>query len=307
MTRPSAWAGSAAARRLALPIARKVDGMLHGDHLGFQAGPGGELADARAYVPGDDVRRLDWAVLARTGLPHVRTTTAERELETTLVVDLSASMGIGTRVQTKRELALVMAGAFAHLASGPGDRLSAVVATTAGLRTVPPRPTSTAGAALLSMLERIEVTDGAAPSLADALHAVPLRRRGLVVVVSDLLGGPTSGEPAWQRPLRAVGLRHEVVVVHVLDPHDLQLPAVGLLRLVDAETGRALDVPTGDARLRRRYAEAAERRRSATAAAVRAAGAEYLEVRTDGDWLRSLGDFVQRRRRARRPTRAVAR
>ncbi len=290
------------ARRLYLEVGHKVEGHLHGEHLGFLPGSGGDPAEARAYEPGDDVRKLDWAVLARTGIPYVRTTTAQRELETTFVVDLTPSMAYGTRQQDKRTLALTMVAAFCHLASGPGDRIGAVVLTTAGVRRVPSRTMSSAGPHLLSLLERTIPGEGLAPSLAEALAAVPAQRRGLVVVISDLLG------PAdWQHPLRRLSQRHDVIVIQVHDPRERELPAVGLLRVVDPETGRALDVPTGDRRLRRRYAEAAVARHCALAEQVVGAGASHLPLGTDEDWLRSLSRFLAVRRRVRKARRVAGR
>ena len=107
---------------------------------GSLPGPGSEPAEARAYAPGDDVRRIDWAVTARTGDPHVRQAVAERELETTLLVDLTASMAFGTARSEKRDLALAAAAAFAHLAAGPGDRLGAVVLRRRRSAASPPGP-----------------------------------------------------------------------------------------------------------------------------------------------------------------------
>ena len=290
------------ARRLYLEVSHKVDGYLHGEHLGVQRGVGGDLAEARLYEPGDDVRRIDWAVMARTGEPHVRTTTAQRELETTFVVDLTPSMAFGTRAQDKKTLALTVVAAFSHLASGPGDRIGAVLLSTAGIRNLPSRTTSAAAPHLLSVLDRTVVGEGRAPSLGQALRAVPLQRRGLVVVVSDLLG-----ERGWERPLRLVAQRHDVIVVQVSDPRELELPPVGMLRVVDPETGRRLDVPTGSRRLRERYAAAARTRQTELATAVRAAGAAHLPLSTDGDWLRDLSRFLALRRRVRRARRVAGR
>ena len=93
---PPPYASPAAVRRLALQVSTRLDGLLQGDHLGHLPGPGTEPAEARAYSPGDDVRRIDWAVTARTSTPHVRQSVAERELETTLLVDLTPSISFGT-------------------------------------------------------------------------------------------------------------------------------------------------------------------------------------------------------------------
>ena len=286
-------------RRLSLQVAHRLDGILQGDHLGYLTGPGTEPAEARAYEPGDDVRRIDWAVTARTGEPHVRQAVAERELETTLVVDLTASMSFGTARSEKREVAVALAAAISQLASGPGDRLAAVLLSDT-IRRLPARAGRTGSLALLQALRTTHAGDGTGPSLSDGLAAVanPPRRRGLVVVVSDLLG-PVAVPPDWARPLRSLAQRHDVVVVEVIDPRELELPNVGVLRLVDPESGRHLEVQTRDARVRARYAEAAAARRTGTAEAVRRSGAGHLVLRTDRDWLPSLAGFLSARRRLR--------
>jgi uncharacterized protein (DUF58 family) len=245
---------------------------------------------------------MDWAVLARTGEPHVRTTTAQRELETTFVVDLSPSMGLGTRRQLKKELALTVVAAFSHLASGPGDRVGAIVLSREGIRRLPSRATASAAPNLLSVLDRVPVGEGTAPTLGQALQAVPLPRRGLLIVVSDLLG-PRD----WQKRLQLLAQRHDVVVAHISDPAELRLPAVGLLRVRDLETGRALDVPTGSRAVREAYARAAAERQASAEEAVRAAGAAHLPLSTDGDWLRDLSRFLTLRRRVRAARRVAGR
>ena len=288
----------AAARRLRLDVAKRLDGLLSGDHLGYLLGPGTENAEARTYLPGDDVRRIDWAVTARTGDTHVRDAIAERELETTLVVDLSASMSFGTVRYEKRDLALAVAAAVMHLAGGSGDRVGAVVLGDR-LRRLPPRGGRDSALALLHRLLSEPRHEGLGPDLAQALIQVlnPPRRRGLVVVLSDLLG--PVGEPSWARPLRMLATRHDVVVAEVVDPRELTLPDVGVLRLVDPETGRHLEVQTRSKALRERYATAAAERRATHAAAVRRAGAGHVVLRTDRDWLVDLATFLAMRRRLR--------
>ena len=292
-------ASPAAVRRLALQVSTRLDGLLQGEHLGHLPGPGTEPAEARAYSPGDDVRRIDWAVTARTQAPHVRQSVAERELETTLLVDLTASMSFGTARSEKRDVAIALAAAVGHLASGPGDRIGAVVLSD-GVRRLPTRAGRSAVLALLHVLTSTRPVEGAGPTLAEGLQALaqPPRRRGLVVVISDLVG-PVGEDPTWAAPLRRLTSRHDVVVAEVVDPRELELPSVGGLRLVDPETGRHLEVPTGDRRMRERYAEAAAARRAAWADAVRAAGAGHLVVRTDQDWLPALAAHLAARRRLR--------
>lgn len=306
-------AAASSVRRLSLQVAARLDGLLQGDHLGHLPGPGTEPAEARAYSPGDDVRRMDWAVTARTGYPHVRDAVAERELETTLVVDLTASMSFGTARSEKREVAVALAAAIGHLAVGPGDRLGAIVLSD-GVRRLPARSGRLAALAILHVLQTTRPGEGTGPALADGLAAVinPPRRRGLVLVISDLIDA-TSGaregaaqEPSWTRPLRLLARRHDVVLVEVVDPRELELPAMGVLRLVDPESGRHLEVQTSDRRVRERYAEAARARRARHAAAVRSAGAGHLVLRTDQDWLPELAGFLAARRRLRAAGRSPA-
>jgi len=288
-------------RRLALQVGHRLDGLLQGEHLGYLPGPGTEPGEARGYVPGDDVRRMDWSVTARTGEPHVRQAVAERELETTLLVDLTPSMSFGTARTEKREVAVALAAAFGHLAGGPGDRLGAVVLG-GQLRRVPSRAGRQGALALLHVLQSTRPADGPGPSLAQGLTAVagPSRRRGLVVVISDLLsGGSGTAPPDWAGPLRVLARRHDVIVAEVLDPRELELPSVGVLRLVDPESGRSLEVQTASRALRARYAAAARDRRARHAAAVRGAGAGHVVLRTDADWLVALAGFLAARRRTR--------
>jgi uncharacterized protein (DUF58 family) len=298
----------ASARRLRLDVARRLDGLLAGDHLGYLFGPGTEAAEARLYGPGDDVRRIDWSVTARTNETHVRDAVAERELETTLLVDLSASMSFGTVNCEKRDIALEVAAAVMHLSSGSGDRVGAVVLTADGMKRMPPRGGRDASLALLHRLLTEQRSDGVGPDLAQALKAVlnPPRRRGLVVVLSDLLS-PVDAEPPWARPLRMLAHRHDVIVGEIVDPRELTLPDVGVLRLVDPETGRHLEVQTRSKALRERYAAAASARRVAHASAVRRAGAGHVVLRTDRDWLVDLATFLATRRKLRAAGRAAVR
>jgi uncharacterized protein (DUF58 family) len=283
-------------RQLELTVTRKLDGLLQGDHQGLVPGGGTEPADGRVYSPGDDVRRMDWNLTARTGVPHVRTTIADRELETWLVVDGSASLDFGTVACEKRDLALAAAAAFAFLTVRDGNRVAASLFGTEAA-VVPPRSGRAAAMALLRRLEERGRGDGGeSTTLAEALRRIRLtaRRRGLVVLITDLIDSSN-----WQRELRALALRHEVVVVEVRDPRESNLPAVGMLTLVDPETGRRLEVQTSNAAVRARFAEAAAARHTQLARQVRGSGASHLVLSTDRDWLFDIVRFVVARRRRR--------
>jgi uncharacterized protein (DUF58 family) len=289
----------AALRALELTVRRRLDGLLQGNHLGLVPGPGSEPGEARHYEPGDDVRRMDWAVTARTTEPHIRESVADRELETWLAVDLSASLDFGTADCDKRELAVAACAAVAHLTRGGGNRVGAVVSTGADLRRIPAR----GGLAhVRGMVRQIAQTpraqEGVRGDLAQTLEQLrrPPRRRGLVVVVSDFLG-PRPGEAFdWERPLRGLSARHDLIAIEVLDPRDLELPDVGAVVLADPETGRQREVVTTPL-LRREFAAAAAAHRDEVAMALRRCGAAQLTLRTDSDWVADIVRFAVGRKR----------
>ena len=283
-------------RQLELMVTRKLDGLLQGDHQGLVPGGGSEPGDGRPYEPGDDVRRMDWSLTARSGSPHVRNTVADRELEMWLVVDQSASLDFGTANCEKRDHVLAAAAAFGFLTARDGNRIGALLCGPGGSTVVPPRSGRAPLFGLLARIERRERASEGALSLATALRQARLtaRRRSLIVVITDLMdNGP------WQRELRALAFRHDVVVVEIRDPRETELPAVGLLTLVDPETGRRLEVQTANAKVRERFAQAAAAQVGAKERAVKAAGAGHLVLSTDRDWLLDVVRFVAKRKRRR--------
>jgi uncharacterized protein (DUF58 family) len=283
-------------RALDITISRRVEGLLAGDYRSTLLGPGTELAQVRPYVPGDDVRRIDWNVTARTGEPHVRLHLAERVLVTWLVLDTSPSMGFGTADRRKADVAEGVSVAFGHLATRHGNKLGIVTFGDRRPLSLPARQGKLGLLGLLSALhEQAEAsnTPVGATSLGEGLAraAALARQRALVVVVSDF-----RGKADWRRPLLALGARHDVLAVEVRDPREQELPDVGELWLVDPETGRQVRVDTRSARLRARFADAARRERSAVAGELRSAGIRHLVLSTSGPWLRELAAFLHRDR-----------
>ena len=283
-------------RALDVSIARRMEGMLAGDFRSNLLGTGSELAMIRPYVPGDDVRRIDWNVTARTAEPHVRVDLAERVLVTWLVLDASTSMQFGTADRRKADVAEGVAIAIGHLATRRGNRLGIVTFGDDSVRALPPKQGRVGLVGLLSELRRDEPENGnGAVSLADAIvrAGALARQRSLVVVVSDF-----RGSREWRGPLLELASRHEVVAVEVRDPREQELTNVGLLWLVDPETGRQLRVDTRSRRLRERFAVAAAEERAQVAQSFASVGARHVVLTTSGDWLRSLVVFLRRRRRA---------
>jgi uncharacterized protein (DUF58 family) len=288
-------------RRLEFGVRNKLDGLLQGNYLGLVPGPGSEAGESRPYVIGDDVRRMDWPVTARTQTPHIRQTVADRELETWVVVDLSPSMDFGTARTEKRELVLAAITAITHLTVRGGNRVGAVVGNGETSYAIPARSGRAHARHLVRKIaDTPRAGHGGPNDLAATIERLrrPQRRRGLVAVVSDFLDGTPPTEPrAWERPLRGLSDRHQLLGIEIVDPRELELPAAGLVTFVDPETGRELEVQTSDRRVREEYASLAAGQRAAIAAALRHCGAAHLQLRTDRDWVTDIVRFVAARRR----------
>lgn len=294
-----------ALRRLELTIVRRLDGLLQGAYQGLLPGPGSESGDSRFYVPGeDDIRRMDWAVTARTTVPHVRDLVADRELETWALADLSPSMDFGTAGMEKRDLVVAAVGAIGFLSGRIGNRFGTYVLHDEYVHRMPARGGRPALYGLLHSLMAAPrgraVAD--APDLAEAIEVLASvrRRRGLRVVVSDFLDpeptlDPTL-EPPWERPLRRLAAHHQVLAIEVIDPRELELPAVGLVSMIDPESGHGRRIRLTP-KVRLAYAEAAAAQRTANQRALRRCGAAHLVLRTDRDWVLDIARFVLRQRR----------
>ncbi len=279
-------------RRLELAVRRRLDGKVTGEHHSRAIGPGSERAGARDYQPGDDARRIDWNLTARSRQTQVRQTEADRELETWVVADRSASLDFGTALREKRDVVLGTAAAIGILTARAGNRFGAVVCGTPRLTIRPARGGRRHMLGVLVTLHdtpRQSEAPAAGADLTAALRALRQAqpRRGQVVVVSDFLD---HGD--WARALRELALHNQVIAVHVTDPRELDLPDVGMLRTVDPESGRLVTVQTGSARLRARYAAAAQERQDRIRLAITGANVEYLATSTDRDWLTDVVRFV---------------
>ena len=271
-------------RALDITIGRRVDSLLAGDYRSTLHGDGTELAQVRPYVPGDDVRLIDWNVTARTLEPHVRVHLAERVLVTWLVLDTSPSMQFGTGDRRKADVAAGAALGLGHIATRRGNRLGIVTFGDSSPKTMPPTQGRHGLLGLLGALSREpERAAVGATSLGAALARVGAvaRQRGVVAVVSDFRG-PLD----WRTPL----------AIEIRDPREQELTDVGELWLVDPETGRQVRVDTGSATLRERFAAAAAEERSGVARVLSAIGVPHVVLSTRGDWLRPFAAFLGGRR-----------
>ena len=310
MTASDSAARAQVLRRLELAIAHRIAGRDSGDHASFTYGPGGERSGARPYAPGDDARLVDWNLTARSGEVWVRQTEADRELETWVVMDRSASLDFGTADCEKRDVALGAMAAFGMLTVRGGNRFGALVAGTDRLRHLPARRGRSAFLASLAVVHdspREPGAPGHGATVTDALRRLPViqPRRSQVVVVSDFLG-----DDPWAGALGGLVRHHDVIAVHVTDPRELALPAVGVLAVVDTETGRQRYVQSASPALRARYSAAAAARHSEIVRRIEGSGASYLHLSTDRDWLGDTVRFasgLQRARRARPADSVIAR
>jgi uncharacterized protein (DUF58 family) len=280
-------------RTLEFTITRRLDGMLHGNYQGITPGHGSEPGESRLYQPGDDVRRIDWNVTARARDVYVRDQIADRDLEAWLVVDTSASMRFGTTSSTKSQLALAASAAIGFLTARNQNRLGAVLVAGPQLRTMPPRQGRDNVRAVLQNIAHSPSAEGLGRSnLVGAIERVGAigRRRGFVAVVSDFAGNE------WATALAMIGMRHDLLAVGVSDPREHDLPAIGLTTFVDPASGTQREVMVTE-EVRQRFAVKAAAIRSERVHNVRAAGGEWLELSTDGDWLGQIVRHVQRRQR----------
>jgi uncharacterized protein (DUF58 family) len=276
---------------LDLVIARRAAGALPGDRRAAGLGAGTELAQLRPYEVGDDVRQIDAAATARTGVPHVRLHVPERTLTTWIVLDASPSMAFGTADRLKWDVAEGAVLVLGRLAVRRAGRVALMTFGAGRPRLVPPRASKPGVVALRRALAEGVAPDGRAGgpnrhALADALrHAGKVAAQpGLVVIVSDF-----RDQDDWTRPLGALRARHSVMAIEVGDPREAQIPAVGRLSLVDPETGQRVEIDTTRRQLRQRFAELEAERRALVARELRRLEVEHVALSTEGDWLSELG------------------
>lgn len=279
-------------RTLELTISRRLDGVLHGNYQGLTPGHGSEPGESRPYQPGDDVRRIDWNVTARTQETYVRDQIADRDLTAWLVVDVSAAMHFGTVPNSKARTALAAAAAVGFLTARNQNRVGAVMVAGPSIHVVPPRSGKNQVRAILSILASPPASDGlGAVDLSGALDRVGAlaKRRGFVAVISDFAG------TGWSTSLGRLSLRHDLLAITVHDPREYDVPPIGLVQMTDPATGRQREVRV-TAAVQQRFSAAAAAKRSERLDEIGRTGANVIELMTDGDWLATIVEHTQRRR-----------
>jgi uncharacterized protein (DUF58 family) len=279
-------------RTLELTINGRLDGVLHGNYQGLTPGHGSEPGESRQYQPGDDVRRIDWNITARTNETYVREQIADRDLTAWLVVDASATMQFGTVPNDKAQTAMAAAACVGFLTARSQNRLGSVLVAGPSIHVIPPRNGSNQVRAILSTLASAPTSEGMGRAdLAGALDRVGAlaKRRGFIAVISDFLADD------WAAALGRLSMRHDLLAVTVNDPREFDIPPIGLVDMVDPATGTIREVRV-TAAVQRRYAEAAEQMRTERDAALGRTGADTIALTTDGDWLATIVSHTQRKR-----------
>ena len=261
-----------------------------GMHESRAHGPGSEFAQYRPYIPGDDVRSLDWRVFARTDRYYVRQHVAETNLDAWLLVDSSASMGFGSREVTKLRVAGMLAAALAYLFVRQGDRVGLTVVGGPGVDTVPARGGERHLHTLLHALERLVATGTGSVAGALDLALGRLKRRGAVVVVSDLYEPALDVGNAVARLARA---GFDITLFHVLDRVERTLDLDAETEFVGMEEHG--HVTADPRRLRRYYLERLDEHVGALRSACAAAGADFVEVDTAGPLDATLARYLRTR------------
>ena len=294
-------------RHIEIRTARLARETFAGQYHSVFKGRGMDFEEVREYVPGDEVRAIDWNVTARTGKPFVKKFREERELTIVLLVDLSASGHFGSVLQSKRELAAEVASVLAFAAIRNNDKVGLILFTDEVEQYVPPRK----GRSHVLRVVREILFFAARRRGTDVVRALEyanhvLKRRSVVFLLSDFLvpgqplgqaprGGAAAATNTLRRTLEITGRRHDLVGVVVNDPREAELPDVGRVVLEDAESGEQFEVDTHDARVRQRFAEGAQARRSNVLQTLRGAGIDTLELSTALPYLSALLRFFQRR------------
>ncbi len=281
-------------RRLEWSVIRRLDGLLHGDYQTLFRGFGLDLADLREYQYHDDVRYIDWNVTARLQMPYVRVYNEDREVTAWFLLDLSPSVDFGAQVK-KRSVSIEFVSVLARLLSRHGNRVGALFYGDSVDTVIPARSGRRHVLHILHrILSRPEPSRSAATNLRDLLQSAfrIMQRRSLVFVVSDFIS-----VPGWAEPLAHLARRHEVIVVRLYDPLEMELPNLGVVVMRDAETGEQLFVDTHDRGFRKRFAAlAAQRERDLRSAFVQA-GVDALELSTNDDLVDAILRFADLRKR----------
>jgi uncharacterized protein (DUF58 family) len=277
-------------RHIEMRTIRLVEDLMAGQYHSVFKGRGMDFDEVRPYQPGDEVRRIDWNVTARTGVTHIKKYVEEREMTVMLLVDASASGGTGSVHQSKRELAAELAAVLAFSAIRNNDKVGLLLFTEKAERYISAKKGRSHVLRIISeILTHRPKHRGT--NLNAALNHVShaLSRRAVVFVLSDFM------DKDFDRALKICGRKHDLIAVPVIDGSERELPDVGWIAFEDAETGEVLEIDTADSESRKLFAESAATRLNGLRQTFRRAGLDTIEAQTDQPYLKALRKFFKTR------------
>jgi uncharacterized protein (DUF58 family) len=281
-------------RYIQIYTSKVVNDVLAGEYESVFKGRGMEFDEVREYQVGDDVRSIDWNVTARCGKPFIKRFREERELTVMFLVDLSASGSFGSMKQPKNELAAEICALLAFAAIKNNDKVGLIVFTDHVEMFIPPkkgiRHVLRVIREILSFRPQRTRTD--ITRALDYLGRVQ-SRRAVVFLISDFQA------EGFERSLRVLGRRHDLIAVTVADPRERSLPDVGLIELEDAETGESILIDTGSREVRKHYEGLCLERVEKLRELLRSTGIDQINVATGRAYIRDLMTFFKNRERRR--------
>lgn len=277
-------------RRIQIRTNRMVNEILAGQYESVFKGQGMEFKEVREYVPGDDIRSIDWNVTARTGHPHVKVLVEERELTVMLMVDASGSGRFGSAQRFKNALAAEMCAVLAFSAIKNNDKVGLIIFTDEVELHVPPNK---GRKHVLRVIREVLYFEpkGVGTNIPGALHYLNsvTTRRAVVFLFSDFMA------EGYESALKIANKRHDVIGVCVEDPRETELPDVGLVSLQDAETGRQVVVDTSKRSVRDAYAKAGRDRAKKREEIFRKTKVDSMRVTTNASYVDELYRFFRMR------------
>jgi len=294
-------------RRVEVRTNRLVNDTMVGAYLSHFKGRGMDFEELREYMPGDEVRDIDWNVTNRMGRPFVKRYREERELGMVLAVDVSASSAFGSGQKSKREFAAEVAATLAISATRSSDKIALLLFSDQVELFLPPRKGRRHVLRIIRELITFQPGRKATniPAALTFLNHV-LHRRAIVFLLTDFLHsiGSDAGARSQKRDaLQEIGLtnaRHDLVCIHLHDPRESTLPSAGLLTIEDAETGELLELDSSRAAVREKFAAVNSERLAELDRAFRRAGVDTLRFGTDEPFAQTLQRFFETRRGRRR-------
>jgi uncharacterized protein (DUF58 family) len=279
-------------RRIEIGTRKKVGSLFAGNYTSIFRGQGMTFSEVRPYQPGDDVRRIDWNVSARSRDIYIKQFTEERELTICLVVDVSASQRFGSQKSEKLQLAAELAALFAFAAIKHNDRVALIAFSDRIEHLVPPKKGRLHVLRLISDIIGVKPA-GQGTSWQSALNMAEsvLKRKSVVIFISDFVGMPDSSK------LRVFAQRHDVIPVWLTDPMEKELPNVGFVWMKDPETGETRLIDTASKQVRSAYAERVRLEHRQVKQTFQRAGIMPVEIVNGTDYTKALLGFFRMRAR----------